>query len=259
MSKSSGRAAARERIRLERERAARRRQRNRVLIVVGSAVGAVVIAVVVILVVRPGTGTGTSTAAVHDAYYNGPFAPVTKNPDHSVTSAQPGVKTPVLDVYEDFQCPICDEFEKANGASVQKLAQEGKVRVVYHPFTIFLGEQPAQDNSVRAWAAAQCVPAGSWMRYHNLLYSNQPDERARNGFPVSLLLAMGRKIGLTSASFTHCVSAQTFAPQAVPLSEQVIKGGIDSTPMVKLNGTTVSDQTLLGPGTALQKQILAAR
>ena len=261
MSKSSGRAAARERIRLERERAARRRQRNRVLVVVGSAVGAVVIAVIVILVVRPGqgTGTGTSTAAVHDAYYNGPFAPVTKNPDHSVTSAQPGVKTPVLDVYEDFQCPICDEFEKANGASVQKLAREGKVRVVYHPFTIFLGEQPAQDNSVRAWAAAQCVPAGSWMRYHNLLYSNQPDERAQNGFPVSLLLALGRKIGLTSASFTHCVSAQTFAPQAVPFSQQVIKGGIDSTPTVKLNGTTVSDETLVQPGTALQKQILAAR
>jgi protein-disulfide isomerase len=258
MSKS-GRAAARERIRLERERAARRRQRNRVLIVVGSAVGAIVIAVVVILVVRPGQNTGTSTGPVHSAYYNGPFAPVTKNPDHSVTSAQPGVKTPVLDVYEDFQCPVCDAFEKANGASVQKLARQGKVRVIYHPFTIFLGEQPAQDNSVRAWSAAQCVPAGSWLRYHNLLYSNQPGERTKNGFPVSLLLALGAKIGLTSASFTHCVSAQTYAPQAVPFSEQVIKGGIDSTPTVKLNGRAVSLETLEQPGTALQKLILAAR
>jgi protein-disulfide isomerase len=247
MSKS-GRAAARERIRLERERAARRRQRNRVLIVVGSAGGAIVIAVVVILVVRPGQNTGTSTGPVHSAYYNGPFAPVTKNPDHSVTSAQPGVKTPVLDVYEDFQCPVCDAFEKANGASVQKLARQGKVRVIYHPFTIFLGEQPAQ-----------CVPAGSWLRYHNLLYSNQPGERTKNGFPVSLLLALGAKIGLTSASFTHCVSAQTYAPQAVPFSEQVIKGGIDSTPTVKLNGRAVSLETLEQPGTALQKLILAAR
>jgi protein-disulfide isomerase len=258
MSKS-GRAAARERIRLERERAARRRQRNRVLIVVGSALGAIVIAVIVILVIRPGQSTGTSTAAVHNAYYNGPFAPVTKNPDHSVTNAQPGVKTPVLDVYEDFQCPICDTFEKVNGATAQKLARQGQVRVIYHPFTIFLGEQPAQDNSVRAWAAAQCVPAGSWMRYHNLLYSNQPSERTQNGFPVSLLLALGRKIGLTSASFTHCVSSQTYAPQAVPLSEQIIKGGINSTPTVKLNGTTVSNATLVQPGTALQKLILAAR
>ena len=259
MTKSSGRAAARERIRLERERAARRRRRNRVLIVVGSAVGAIVVAVVAIVVIGSGQDKGTSTAAVHSAYYNGPFAPVTKNPDHSVTNAQPGVKTPVLDIYEDFQCPVCDEFEKTNGAAVQQLAREGKVRVIYHPFTIFLGEQPAQDNSVRAWAAAQCVPAGSWMRYHNLLYSNQPGERTRNGFPISLLLALGAKIGLSSASFTQCVSSQTYAPQAVPLSEQIIKGGIDSTPTVKLNGTTVSNQTLIEPGTALQKLILAAR
>ena len=147
MSKS-GRAAARERIRLERERAARRRQRNRVLIVVGSALGAVVVAVIVILVVRPGQSTGTSTGPVHNAYYNGPFAPVTKNADHSVTNAQPAVKTPVLDIYEDFQCPVCDAFEKANGAVVHKLAHQGQVRVVYHPFTIFLGG-PARPRTIR--------------------------------------------------------------------------------------------------------------
>ena len=203
MSKS-GRAAARERIRLEREREARRRQRNRVLIVVGSALGAIVIAVIVIVVVRPGPARhGDSHGPVHSAYYNGPFAPVTKNPDHSVTMSRPAVTKPVLDIYEDFQCPVCDAFEKANGAVVQKLALQGKVRVIYHPFTIFLGEQPAQDNSVRAWAAAQCVPARQWMEYHNLLYSNQPDERAQGGFPISLLLALGRKIGLTSPSFTR--------------------------------------------------------
>ncbi len=257
MSKS-GRAAARERIRLERERAARRRQRNRVLIVVGAALAVIVIAVVVIVAVGHSQGTGTSPGSVQAAYYNGPFAPVTKNADHSVTNAQPGVRTPVLDIYEDFQCPVCDAFEKANGAAVQKLAQQGKVRVVYHPFTIFLGDQPAQDNSVRAWAAAQCVPAGSWMKYHNLLYSNQPSERAQGGFPVSLLLALGRKIGLTSTAFTHCVSAQTYAPQAVPFSQQIIKGGIDATPTVKLNGKPVSNATLVEPGTALQKLILAA-
>lgn len=256
----SGRAAARERIRREREREARRRQRNRVLIVLGSALGAIVIAVIVIVVVRPGhsSGTGTATSTVQDAYYNGPFAPVTKNPDHSVTMSRPSVTTPVLNIYEDFQCPICDEFEKANGAEVQKLADQGKVRVIYHPFTIFLGEQPAQDNSVRAWAAAQCVPAGSWMEYHNLLYSNQPDERTPGGFPISLLLALGRKIGLTSGSFTQCVSSQKYAPLGVPLSEKIIKSGIDSTPTVKLNGKTVSNTILVQPGTALQKLILGA-
>ena len=253
-----GRASARERLRQERERAARRRQRNRVLIVVGSALGVIVIAVIVIVAIRPGSSSGTAGSPVHNAFYNGPFAPVTKNADHSVTMSQPAVKSPVLDIYEDFQCPICDAFEKANGAVVQKLADQGKVRVIYHPFTIFLGEQPAQDNSVRAWAAAQCVPAGKWLQYHNLLYSNQPSERAQGGFPISLLLALGRKIGLTSASFTQCVSSQRYAPLVVPLSERIIKSGITGTPTVKLNGKTVSNATLVQPGTAVRNLILGA-
>ena len=183
---------------------------------------------------------------------------MTKNADHSVTMSQPAVKSPVLDIYEDFQCPICDAFEKANGAVVQQLADQGKVRVIYHPFTIFLGEQPAQDNSVRAWAAAQCVPAGNWVQYHNLLYSNQPSERAQGGFPISLLLVLGRKIGLTSASFTQCVSSQRYAPLVVPLSERIIKSGITGTPTVKLNGKTVSNATLVQPGTAVRNLILGA-
>ena len=257
MSKS-GRAAARERIRVERERAARRRQRNRVLIVVGSAVGAIVVAVIVIVVIRPGQSAGTGPATVHSASYNGPFAPVTRSSGHSVTMSRPSVTTPVLDIYEDFQCPVCGVFEKTNGGVVQKLALQGQVRVVYHPFTIFLGEQPAQDNSVRAWAAAQCVPARQWAEYHNLLYFNQPGERTQDGFPVSLLLALGRKIGLSSASFTQCVSSQKYAPLAVPHSERIIRSGIDSTPTVKLNGKTVSNPILVQPGSALEKLILAA-
>jgi len=256
MSKS-GRAAARERIRQEREREARR-QRNRVLIVVGSAVGAILIAVIVIVVARPGQSTGTGTGTVQSAYYTGPFAPATKNPDHTVTMSRTTVTTPVLDIYEDFQCPVCDAFEKANGAEVQKLAFQGAVRVIYHPFTIFLGEQPAQDNSIRAWAAAQCVPAGSWLEYHNLLFSNQPGERAQGGFPIRLLLGLGRKIGLTSPSFTQCVSSQKYAPLGVPLSKKIIRSGIDSTPTVKLNGKTVSNAILVQPGTGLQKLIAAA-
>ncbi|MFI5067026.1 MAG: DsbA family protein [Streptosporangiales bacterium] len=251
----SGRTAARERIRLERERAARRQRRNRALLIIGGALAVIVIAIVVIVVARPGQ---SKSAAVHGAYYTGPFPPVTLNSDHSVTAAKPGVSTPVLDIYEDFQCPICDAFEKANGGMVQKLAAEGKVRVVYHPFTIFLGEQPQQDNSVRAWAAAWCVPAGRWLLYHNLLYANQQPETTPGGFPVSQLLALGRRAGLTSPSFTSCVSSQRYAPEAVPLSEQIIKSGITGTPTVQLNGHPISNSVLVVPGTALEKMILAA-
>jgi len=255
MSKA-GRVTARERIRLERERAARRRRRNRALLIVGGALAVLVVAVVVIFVVQP--GKSSPTAHVRNAAYNGPFAPATLNADHSVTVAKPGVTSPVLNVYEDFQCPICDAFEQANGGTVQKLAAEGKVRVIYHPFTIFLGEEPQQANSVRAWSAARCVPAAKWQQYHNLLYANQPRETTVGGFPVSQLLAMGSRIGLTSPAFTQCVTSQRYAKQGVQVSQQIIKSGITVTPTVKLNGQVVSNGILVSPGSTLQQMILAA-
>jgi len=255
MSKA-GRAAARERIRLERQRAARRQRRNRALLIVGGTLAVIVVAVVVIFAVHP--GKSSPTTSVRGARYHGPFAPATLNADHSVTVAQPGVRSPVLNVYEDFQCPVCDVFEQANGGVVQKLAAEGKVAVIYHPFIVFLGEQPQQANSARAWAAARCVPAARWQQYHNLLYANQPRETTAGGFPVSQLLAMGSRIGLTGPAFTRCVTSQRYAGQAIAVSQQILKGGITSTPTVKLNGRAVSTSILASPGAALQKMILAA-
>jgi protein-disulfide isomerase len=252
----AGRAAARERIRLERERAAQRRRRNRALAIVGGAAAVIVLAVVVIAVVQP--GKPAPAVAVHPAAYTGPFAPATRTASHTVTVARPGVASPVLDIYEDFQCPICRAFEEANGGTVQRLAAGGRVRVVYHPFTIFLGEQPQQANSVRAWAAASCVPARDWQQYHNLLYANQPAETTRGGFPVSQLLAIGARLGLASTPFTQCVSGQRYAAQAIPVSQQVIKSGITGTPTVKLNGKAVSNSVLISPGSGLRNLILAA-
>jgi protein-disulfide isomerase len=186
--------------------------------------------------------------------YAGPYAPVTLNADNSVTMAQPGVTKPVLDVYEDFQCPTCRTFEEASGGMIQRLADQGKVAVVYHPFTIF-SAQPSLGNSIRAWAAAKCVPAGRWVRYHNALYASQPAETAADGFPVSLLVRLGKGIGITSRAFAQCVRSQQYAPQNPPLSNQIINAGVSDMPTVELNGKAIS--TRLTPS-ALRKRIESA-
>jgi uncharacterized membrane protein YphA (DoxX/SURF4 family) len=136
--------------------------------------------ILVLVVAAAGTLVQRNRAAGETTAYPGPYAPVTRTADDTVTMAQPGVTTPVLVIYEDYQCSICDEFELANGGPIQKLADQGRVKIVYHLFTIFVGSQPRQANSTRAWAAAECVPVGTWVKYHNLLYLDQPAETAEN-------------------------------------------------------------------------------
>jgi protein-disulfide isomerase len=239
---------ARDRLRRERERQARRRRRTR-WSVAGAAVLVIVAAAVVgTVILRYG-----HTPRKVELGYTGPFAPVTLNVDNSVTMAQPGVTSPVIDVYEDFQCPGCRTFENTNGAMLQRLADQGKVKVVYYPFTVFSG-QPEQANSVRAWAAARCAPPSRWAKYHNALYANQPAETAAHGFSVGMLVWLGRKVGITSPAFAQCVRSQEYAVQNAPLSDQIMNGGVSRLPALTLNGRALHISPT-SPG--LRKQILS--
>jgi protein-disulfide isomerase len=214
--------------------------------------------VLVLVLAAAGTVVQRDRAAAESTAYPGPYAPATMTAGNTVTMAQPGVTKPVLVIYEDFQCSVCDEFELANGGLVERLAYLGRVKVVYHLFTIFVGSQPRQANSTRAWAAAKCVPAHSWVGYHDLLYVHQPAETMQNGFPVTQLLALGRLSGLTSSAFTQCVTSQRYAAQLVPISNGISRRGINATPTVTLDGRQISLSTLVLVNGALS-QVITAR
>jgi protein-disulfide isomerase len=245
--------SARERLKLERALRARRRRRFRI-----TSVAVLVLAVAAVTASfalhHGGGGVRTGNAAAPGFGYAGPYAPVTLNADNSVTMAQPGVSQPVLDVYEDFQCPMCRTFEKGNGAAIQRLAQQGQVKVVYYLFTVF-DSQPARANSIRAWAAAKCAPASQWARYHNTLYASQPAPTTAGGFAVSLLVRLGRGVGIAVPGFAQCVQSQQYAGQDPPLSDQIMNSGISGMLTLKLNGTLLDPD--LKPS-QLRQQIMSA-
>jgi len=243
------RISARDRIRVERERIARRR-RIRALAAGAGVLVLAAAAAVGIIASRPG---GHAPIPPAPFGYQGPYAPVTLNADNSVTMARPGVSSPVLDVYEDFQCPACRTFEGSDGAVIQQLAEQGKVKVVYYVFTVYPG-QPQLTNSVRAWAAARCAPPSRWVKYHNELYANQPTQTASGGFPVSQLVRLGKDAGITGRAFAQCVQSQQYAVQDAPFSDQIINAGVGTMPALTLDGKALGGG--LSPS-ALRKLILA--
>ena len=176
------------------------------------------------------------------------------NADNSVTMAQPGVTQPILDVYEDFQCPACRTFEQNSGATIQRLADEGKVKVIYYPFTVF-GSGPRRASSIRAWAAARCVPARTWARYHNLLFASQPSQTTADGFAISQLIRLGGNAGITARGFAQCVGSQQYAVQDPPLSDQIMNSGVNDMLTLKLNGQIVNPDLT---SSQLRRQIVSA-
>ncbi|NDU76557.1 thioredoxin domain-containing protein [Actinomadura sp. DSM 109109] len=240
MSEQGREPSARERLAGARARDAARRRRRRALLVV---LGALAVAAVAVVVVVVGLTRGGDDP-LRDSY-KGALAPATRQQDGSVAMAQPGVASPVLDVWEDFQCPACKAMEERIGPAMKELAAKGRLKVVYRPFQLFQ-QDPLMSNSRRAANAAACMPAEHWVAYHDRLYAEQPPE-GDTGFSASDLVRWGRDVGVTDPSFAACVRGDQKIKAVDQASAQAGRAGVDATPYLALNGRKVGNDALSSP------------
>ncbi|WP_225992327.1 DsbA family protein, partial [Actinomadura montaniterrae] len=180
------------------------------------------------------------------------------NPDGSLTMARPGVTSPVVDIYEDFSCPPCGNFDRTNDPMLKQVAVAGEAKVVFHPMVIFgAGTEPQHGNSTRAASALRCVREGArWLSYQDALYAHQPSESTQ-GYATSDLLAWAAPLGLTGDDFKTCVTGQRYAADVARVSESYISSGVQGTPSVRVNGRLLSSSDTQTPD-ALRRAIEAA-
>ncbi|MES9540233.1 thioredoxin domain-containing protein [Actinomadura sp. NPDC000600] len=240
MSDQGREPSARERLADRQARAAARQRRQRMLLVILGALAVVAVAVV----------AGVVTLNRHgekplEKSYQGALAPAARQRDGSVAMAQPGVTAPVLDVWEDFQCPACKAMEERIGATMKQLAAEGRLKVVYRPFQLFQ-QDPLMANSRRAANAAACMPADHWVRYHDKLYAEQPPE-GETGFPDADLIRWAEQLGVADPSFAACVRGNQKIKTVDQASAQAGRAGVDATPYLALNGKKVRNDVLGSP------------
>ncbi|MEU8799688.1 thioredoxin domain-containing protein [Spirillospora sp. NPDC048819] len=251
MSEQDRGPSARRRLAGERARTAARERRRRLLVVVlGSvAAAAVVIAGTVVAVSRLG-GDGP----LGDTY-TGPLAPTSRVQHGAVAMARPGVTGPVLELYEDFQCPACKSLEGRLGGTLKQLAADGEARVVYRPFQLFQ-QEPLMSNSRRAANAAACVPVNKWIPYHDKLFAEQPAE-GDTGFTQQNLIKWAGELGVTDPAFAACVNGNQKIDLVEKASAAAGRAGVDSTPYLTLNGQKV-DGDALGSPDELKKAVAQA-
>ena len=136
---------------------------------------------------------------------------------------------PVIDIYEDFQCPVCAQFEAAQGDYLEKLIADKKATVVYHTLS-FLGPE-----SIAAANAAACsADEGKFLDYHKMLYLTQPKENS-GAWTNASLAAAGQSVGISSQKFTNCVSKGTYADWVSNVAAEGAKKNVNSTPTIFIN------------------------
>ena len=142
-----------------------------------------------------------------------------------------------LEVWEDFQCPVCARYAlEVEPALVGTYVRDGVLRIV-HQDLAFLGRGGPDDESVLAASGAVCASRqDAYWSYSHWAYANQDGENA-GGFRPDRLRAIAEGSGIDVAGWDACVSDAAVRQQVADATATGIGQGVNATPTMYLNGT----------------------
>ena len=225
-------------------------------VIIGAVIAAVVIVAVVVAIVIGSSGKsgGTGAAAQPSGAVAGDAGGILANAAPAKSNA------PTLDLYEDFQCPVCGQFEKAMGPSITSLVAAGEVKLVVHTLS-FLDDNLKNDSSKRSANAVACAAdAGKFLEYHAAVFAAQPAQEGA-GYTDAQLTDFANTVGITGPALTtwqKCNSSGQHAQYVLDTQTAAEKAGVNSTPTLKLDGKDIT-KTLTTPEALITQVKLATK
>jgi protein-disulfide isomerase len=157
-----------------------------------------------------------------------------------------------VDIYEDFQCPICQQFQQQAGADIDSMISSGRIQARFHMMAFLDSSSNGNRYSTRAANAAFCasdINVQDFLKYHDYLYgkdakgqSIQPTEGS-NGRTDADLIGYARAIGISGtdlSTFQTCVQTQQHVPLVQAITDNASKHDVNGTPTIKVNGKTIT-------------------
>jgi protein-disulfide isomerase len=144
---------------------------------------------------------------------------------------------PVVDLWEDFQCPVCAQFEASDGAYIRQLIASKKAKVVYHMLS-FIGP----ESILAANAGACAADESKFLQFHTYLYAHQGSENTGTWSNASLIVA-GAAVGITDKKFATCVDTGKYSGWVTNIANDGGTKNINQTPTALVNGKEINRGT----------------
>jgi protein-disulfide isomerase len=201
---------------------------NRTTIIVAAVLAVVVVAGLAVYFLRDSSTSAAPTATA----------------SRSAAVVTVGSGPVVVDVYEDFLCPICERFEQRYGTDITTALNANQITVRYHPIAILDERTTPKGYSTRAANAALCATdAGIFPAYHQKLFDSQPAEGSA-GLTNDQLIASGTDLK-AQGDFAGCVngaanaSAITAETETAASTPALQTDGQFGTPTVAIGGKKI--------------------
>lgn len=148
---------------------------------------------------------------------------------------------PEVKIYEDFQCPVCHEMEKANGKQILQMAADGDIKLSFHMMSFLDGNLNNTASHDAANAAFCATDQNRFPQYHKAVYDNQP-EKEGDGYTKELLKSLAPKAGIKdTAAFDKCVDDDKYSDYVEATQKKSDKDGVRGTPTVIIDGKSTAD------------------
>lgn len=142
----------------------------------------------------------------------------------------------VLEVYSDFQCPICGRFVRDQFPTLKRqFVDTGVLRIESHDIA-FLGTGNP-DESVELATGARCAAAQNrYWQFHDLVFWNQGGEN-RGDHDAAYLAAVANRAGVDRAVWDTCMAEDAVRNSVQADTSKALGVGINATPTLVLNGS----------------------
>ena len=142
--------------------------------------------------------------------------------------------TPKVDIYIDYQCPVCKNFEIINGGYIAELVTAKKIKMVVHPMT-FIGV----ESILAANAAACAADEGKFLDMNSALFQNQPAVEGSGMWTGDFMKRLGNSIGIKSEKFEKCVTDGDYVDWTKNVTQASGDADVNGTPTVFINGKEI--------------------
>lgn len=166
---------------------------------------------------------------------------------------------PTVDIWEDFQCPVCGQFEGVNGDYIASIIAEKKAKVVFHPLSFIGSRYNPNESKVAANAAACSADEDKFIAFHSGLYKILPNSENSGLWTSDYMIDFGASLGITSEKFKSCVRNMEYGDWVDNIAKDGAAKNINSTPTVLVNGKELDRNTQYFNPVEFQKAIEGAK
>lgn len=243
-SQASARSIAMHKARALRNEHRKKDRRNRYLLKGGIAAGLVAIVAIIIVVLvagirPPSVGPKNMLSdgiKIGQGFKAVPTAALAPDSEPASSSANPA---DVIDIqiYLDYQCQLCGDFESTNAAQISTYLKTGAATIEIHPIAILDNLSLGTKYSTRAANAAGCVAnysPNSFFAFSALLFDKEPKENTE-GLTDAQLGSLAKKAKAENlTNITKCISDEKFVTWVSAATTRATSGKIANSSVAKI-------------------------